>query len=344
VKRGRLWLALAARLAAGLLGALALVLRSALSPADPAGQETVFEVNPGQSVASVAARLERAGLVRDARAVVWLARWRDVADRLQSGEFALSPAMSPRQILEKIVAGRVVTHEVVIPEGFALAEIAERLAAAGLVEREEFLRVARDPATAAALGVQGETLEGYLFPDTYRLPRRLPALEVARVLVERFLAVWQELAPLAAARDFSMKDAVTLASIVEKETGAPDERPLIASVFANRLARGMRLETDPTVIYGIAGFDGNLRRAHLEDAANPYNTYRILGLPPGPIASPGRAALVAALAPAQTKYLYFVSRNDGTHVFSTSYREHAQAVERFQRRGQARAGQAGAAR
>jgi UPF0755 protein len=128
-----------------------------------------------------------------------------------------------------------------------------------------------------------------------------------------------------------MAKTVTLASIVEKETGAPAERPLIAAVFLNRLRRGMRLETDPSVIYGIADFDGNLRRAHLEDESNPYNTYRIAGLPPGPIANPGRDALVAVVRPAPSDYLYFVSRNDGTHQFSRTFEEHAAAVTRYQR-------------
>ena len=141
----------------------------------------------------------------------------------------------------------------------------------------------------------------------------------------------EELAPLAKRHDFTMKDAVTLASIVEKETGVSEERPLIASVFLNRLARRMRLEADPAVIYGIPDFDGNLRRRDLENEDNPYNTYRIFGLPPGPIASPGEASLRAVVSPAQTDYLYFVSKNDGTHVFSASYREHINAVNRYQK-------------
>ena len=145
-------------------------------------------------------------------------------------------------------------------------------------------------------------------------------------MVEQFFETWRELAPLAAQRGLTLHQVVTLASIVEKETGAPAERPLIASVFANRLARRMRLESDPTVIYGLASFDGNLRRRDLEDEANPYNTYRIAGLPPGPISNPGRAALHAVVEPAQSDYLYFVSRNDGTHVFSRNYRDHLAAV------------------
>ena len=149
---------------------------------------------------------------------------------------------------------------------------------------------------------------------------------------EQFLAVWREIEPLAAAQGLSQHEIVTLASIVEKETGVSEERALVAGVFRNRLRRRMRLESDPTVIYGIPGFDGNLRRRDLEDAANPYNTYRIAALPPGPIASPGEASLRAVVSPARSNYLYFVARNDGTHTFSNTFREHARAVERYQKK------------
>jgi len=309
------------------------ILRRVLSPADPSGAELVFVVEPGQSVAAVAAGLERAGLVRDARAVRGLARWRELENRIQVGEFALSSAMTPGEILEKIVSGQVVVYEATLPEGFRLVQIAERLTEAGLVEQDAFLAVATDPATARRLGVEGSTLEGYLYPDTYRLPKGLTPLEVAKVMVDQFRAVWIEIEPRVAPLGLSMREIVTLASIIEKETGAPEERPLIASVFLNRLKKGMRLETDPTVIYGIENFDGNLRRRHLEDESNPYNTYKIKGLPPGPIANPGRDALLAVGRPADTSYLFFVSRNDGTHVFSESYRDHSAAVERYQRPG-----------
>ncbi len=313
-------------------GAGAVVLRQALSPVAQQAPDVLFSVSPGETLGTIATRLEREGLVRSALAVNWLARWRDLASSLQTGEYRLSGALRPEEILERIAKGRVETYEVVLPEGLTLVQIAERLAAAGLVDREAFLALARDAESAQRLGVQGETLEGYLFPETYRLPKGLPPLEVARVLVDEFHAVWEELAPLAKRHDFSMKDAVTLASIVEKETGVSEERPLIASVFLNRLAHRMRLEADPAVIYGIPDFDGNLRRRDLEDEDNPYNTYRIFGLPPGPIASPGAASLRAVARPAQTDYLYFVSKNDGTHVFSASYREHVNAVNRYQKK------------
>ncbi|MEE2679814.1 MAG: endolytic transglycosylase MltG [Myxococcota bacterium] len=325
---------LAAVLATG--GAL-LLARAALEPVAPGSVQTaIFTIAPGEPVGGVATRLKRDGLLKSALAFRLLARWRDLERDLQVGEFELSPAMTPGELLDRIVSGQVVTYEVVIPEGFTLAQIADRLAEAGVVDRDAFLAVARAPETAQALRVEGDGLEGYLFPETYRIPRGLSARAVARTLVQEFHRAWAEIAPLARERDFSMRETVTLASIVEKETGAPQERPLIASVFWNRLNRSMRLETDPTVIYGIADFDGNLRRRHLEDRTNPYNTYVISGLPPGPIASPGRAALRAVVEPAESDYLFFVSKNDGTHVFSQTYRDHKRAVDRYQRRGRRR--------
>ncbi len=324
------------------LGGAALVLaagaglvsvRRALDPAAPDASPVLFEVARGQSLASVACQLERAGLVRDATAVEWLARARGLAGRLRAGEYRLSGALAPGEILRRIAAGEIATFEVVLPEGLAAHEVAARLEQAGLASASDFAAAARDPELARALGVEGEGLEGYLFPDTYRLPHGLEPGEIARILVGQFQTHWEALAPLARARGLSQREVVTLASIVEKETGAPGERPLIASVFHNRLRRGMRLESDPTVIYGVAGFDGNLRRRDLDDAANPYNTYQIAALPPGPIASPGLAALRAVLEPADTKLLYFVSRNDGTHQFSESYEQHLAAVAEYQRRG-----------
>ena len=298
-----------------LSGAGVAAVRGWLSPRTPDAPERLFTVSRGESLADIARNLERAGLVRSGLAVKWLARWRGL----------------PGEILARIAQGRVETYQVVVPEGFTMAQIATRLEAAQLADAREFLELARDPATAAAMDIEGETLEGYLFPETYRIPRGLAPDEIARILVAQLLQVWEEIEPQAREQGLSMRDVVTLASIVEKETGAAEERPLIASVFRNRLKRGMRLETDPTVIYGIPDFDGNLRRRDLDDAANPYNTYRISGLPPGPIASPGADALRAVVYPAETDYLYFVSRNDGTHAFSRSYREHVLAVNRYQK-------------
>jgi UPF0755 protein len=315
-----------------LAGGAAAWVTHTLSPVDPTGAERRFDVRAGASLWKIARDLEAAGIVRDARAVVGLARWRGVDADVRAGEYAVSPAWDTPRVLEQLVAGRVITYEVVLPEGLTAVEIAARLAEQQLVDPEAFLAIVRDPASAAAFGVEGPTLEGYLFPETYRMPHGLEPQQVAKVLVDHFLAQWQPLEAGARARGFGMRETVTLASIVEKETGAASERPLVASVFWNRLQRGMRLESDPTTIYGIQNFDGNLTRAHLEDETNAWNTYRIDGLPPSPIANPGAASLAAVVTPAESEYLFFVARGDGTHVFARSFGEHVANVNRYQRR------------
>lgn len=317
-------------LALGALGAAAYL---ALQPASRSAEPIVVEIPRGTTLRGVAAQLEQAGVIRSARAFALLARLQRRGDALRAGEYALAPSLAPQEVLERLATGAVMTHRLVLPEGLRMEEIAARIEAARLGAAAEFLAVAKDPASAAAFGVEGETLEGYLFPETYELARGVPAGDVARMMVEHFRAVWRSIEPAAHARGLSMREVVVLASLIEKETGAAEERPLIAAVFLNRLARGMRLETDPAVIYGIAEFDGNLRRVHLEDPSNPYNTYLHAGLPPGPIANPGAASLRAVVEPAAADYLFFVARKDGTHEFSRTYREHVRAVNRFQRNG-----------
>ncbi len=326
--------AAAALVIVALLGAAAVVGTAnwMLSPLVASAPDAILYVRSGASLGEVAHELESRGLVRSAVAFEWLARYRKRAGDLKAGEYRLSAALAPEEILSRIVEGRVATYPVVVPEGLTAAQVALRLEAAGLADAADFTVVVEDPTSAAALGVEGATLEGYLFPDTYLLPRGLASRDVAKVLVDRFFEAWREIEPSARDQKLSMREVVTLASIVEKETAARDERPLIASVFRNRLKRGMRLETDPSVIYGIPDFDGNLRRRDLENAANPYNTYIIPGLPPGPIANPGAEALRAVVNPVESDYLFFVSRNDGTHVFSKTYREHVLAVNQYQRR------------
>jgi UPF0755 protein len=296
-------------------------------------KQVVFEVPRGATLGDVALELERAGLIRSALGFRILARVGGRAGGLRAGEYALSPTLAADQVLDRLTRGMVMTHRVALPEGLTMHETAVRFEEAGLVSSEEFIAVASDPGLPLLLGVDGTTLEGYLFPETYELAKGLAAREIVRLMVEQFQRVWRRIEPLAAAKALSMRDVVVLASLVEKETGAPGERPMVAAVFHNRLARGMRLETDPSVIYGIADFDGNLRRVHLEDESNPYNTYRIAGLPPGPIANPGELALRAVVEPAESDYLFFVARKDGTHEFSRTYREHVNAVNRYQRGG-----------
>jgi UPF0755 protein len=298
-------------------------------PAAAHGKDMLFTLLPGQGLKQTATALEQKGLVTDALRFTVLARLEKKDTLLKAGEYFLSTAMTPKEILGQMVEGRVHLYRVTIPEGYNMVQIAGAVAAAGLADTEDFLATIRNPDTAHALGIPADTLEGYLFPDTYYFPRGLDAGAIAATMVKQFRAAFKpEWAARAREMGMSVHEVVTLASIIEKETGAPEERPLIASVFHNRLKKGMRLETDPTVIYGIKNFDGNIKRKHLE-TYTPYNTYKIKGLPPGPIASPGALAIEAVLYPAKSKYLYFVSRKDGTHQFSKTIKEHNAAVRRY---------------
>jgi UPF0755 protein len=240
--------------------------------------------------------------------------------------------MRPRDILSKLRTGQVVLHPVTIPEGFTIAQIAEVLDLKGVTDIKEFVRLAHDPDfILTALKLELPSLEGYLFPNTYHIARHTTAKDVITVLVEN---MWRIFTPefRARAQDIHMTvhEVLTLASVIEKETGVDEERELVSSVFHNRLKRGIPLQSDPTVIYGMSLFDGNLKKRDL-DKVGPYNTYRVAGLPPGPIANPGEHSIRAALYPAPTPYLYFVSRNNGTHEFSATLAEHNRAVEKYQR-------------
>lgn len=321
-------------------GAVALFARALHQPGAQAA-ETVFVVEAGERFPGVARRLIEGGLIQETRllgvrTLTAYARLRDWDRQIKSGEYDLSPELSPEEILSKLVAGEVKTHAVTIPPGLAVHEIARRLADAGVVDRDSFSALAHDPEFARELGIEQASLEGYLLPETYRFRRDSPASQVLRRMVELFHAAWSEddRKRLEAFR-FGLHEVVTLASIVEKETADPEERRLIAAVFDNRLRRKMRLQSDPTVIYGIrrssGHFDGNLRRRDLE-TDTPYNTYTRNGFPPGPIASPSMESIRAVLDPAASDALYFVSRNDGTHQFSATLSEHLAAVDRYQRR------------
>jgi UPF0755 protein len=295
-------------------------------------------VPQGASTSSIGLTLRDLRLVAHPMVFRALVLLRGASGRLRAGEYQIEGPVSLEQILEMLVRGEVVRHDITFPEGRTMEDMADLAALRGL-DREAFLRAARDPGLVRDLDPAARDLEGYLFPDTYDLPRS-PATTPALVerMVQRFRAVLEPLRPRLARSGLSLREVVTLASIVELETARAEERPRIAAVFLNRLRQGMPLQTDPTVIYALrkAGtWDGNIRKRDL-DVDSPYNTYRRAGLPPGPIASPGRDALLAALEPAPVKDLYFVSRNDGSHQFSETLAEHERAVDRFQRRGRGR--------
>lgn len=324
--------------AAGILVALALAGQAAvgwaLAPADPDDPSTqVVEVPRGATVRQIAATLERRGIIRSALAMRLYVRARGDGGRIQAGEYALGPAMPLERIVDKLVRGEVVTYPVTVPEGYTVRQIRNLLVEAGFADAgrlDALLAEVVDgrPALAAEFPflpeVEGrpEPLEGYLFPDTYRFPRGTPERDILRAMLARFAA---ELTPAVRARldelGWTLDQAVTLASIIEREARVAEERPVISGVYHNRLRIGMKLDADPTVLYALGNPDRPLLFADLE-VESPYNTYRNAGLPPGPIANPGAASLQAALYPADVPYLYFVAREDGTHVFARTYREH----------------------
>ncbi len=305
-------------------------------PVLPSGAAPVSVlVQPGMSVAEIGRALYTAGLVRHPMVFRALVVERGVGGRLKAGEYRFDASVTPEAIVEALVHGDVVRHDVTFPEGKTLDEMAQIAAASGGVRAADFLAAAREPRLIRDLDPEATDLEGYLFPDTYRILRTPDAAAtlVSR-MVARFRKVVTPLVPLARERGLTLRQLVTLASLVELETAAAAERPRIAAVFLNRLKKKMLLQTDPTIIFALrkAGrYDGNIRKQDLE-IDSPYNTYHVVGLPPGPIASPGRASLEAVVHPAQVQDLYFVSRNDGTHEFNVRLRDHERAVDRYQRR------------
>jgi UPF0755 protein len=295
--------------------------------------ETFVEIPSGAGTAAMGRRLAGAGVVRNAL-TFRIAAWMRTSKRpLQAGEYRFDSPLTPAQVVDKIARGDVYLRSLTFPEGLTIAQMAAIFEQKGFGTAESFVRAAGDPGRIRSLDPQAPDLEGYLFPDTYALPRRATADTLVASMVTQFeKALTPGMRESAAARGLDVRQLVTLASLVEKETAKAEERPLVAAVYTNRLRIGMGLQCDPTVIYALekAGrYDGNLRRADLS-FDSPYNTYRYAGLPPGPIAAPGRAALAAAAAPADVPYVYFVSRNDGSHAFATTLDEHNRNVQQFQ--------------
>jgi UPF0755 protein len=295
--------------------------------------EVFVEVPTGAGPAAIGQRLVAAGVVRDEmtfRGAVWMSgRARD----LKAGEYQFAEPMTPMDVIDKLARGDVYRRRITFREGLTIPEMAAVYEQSGFGTAADFTKAASDPGLISELDPAARNLEGYLFPETYSLPRETPA----SVLVNQMVALFQK-ALTPAVRDgfkaqgLSLREAVTVASLVEKETAVAEERPVVAAVYLNRKRIGMPMQADPTVIYALqlAGrYDGNIRREDLQ-FDSPYNTYRYPGLPPGPIASPGRAALEAVANPAASEYLYFVSRNDGSHVFARTLDEHNRNVREWQ--------------
>ena len=316
---------------------LALVLGAAwlayglLIPAGPS-QEKLVQLKPGSSARHIAAELSSAGIIRSEYAFLL---WHSLHGRkpLKAGEYAFDHRASMREVYDRIARGDIYFQTLVVPEGYNMFDIAAAVQEAGLGKREDFLKVARtETALVRDLDPQAPSLEGYLFPDTYHFTRTQSLHDMAAAMVRRFRQAAKE-----AGLSQNVHDVVTMASIVEKETGAPDERPEVASVFYNRLEKHMVLATDPSVIYAALlnnRYSGVIHQSDLH-FDSPYNTYRKAGLPPGPISNPGMASLRAAVNPAKTDFLYFVSDNQGHHRFARTDAEHASNVQAYRRAVQA---------
>jgi UPF0755 protein len=294
--------------------------------------EQLVEIPAGAGTRSIGQRLADAGVVPDAWTFRAALRWSGRGRDLQAGEYRFAAAASPLEIVERLARGDVYQVPITFPEGLTIDEMAAIFEMRELGTAREFRDAARDVSAIADLDPAARDLEGYLFPETYPVSRRVDATTLVKTMVERFKTVYGEVTAGRESRGLSTREIVTLASLVEKETARAEERPVVAAVYSNRLTIGMGMQADPTVIYALrktGKYDGNIRRRDLA-MDSPYNTYRYRGLPPGPIAAPGRAALEAALAPAAVKFLYFVSRNDGSHVFAETLREHNANVRKFQ--------------
>ncbi|MEK7236239.1 MAG: endolytic transglycosylase MltG [Nitrospirota bacterium] len=301
-------------------------------PAQEHPPSKVVVIQDGSTFQQVAGLLDRERLIKSRSAFIIFGKSQSADRKVHAGEYELNPGMTPAEILSKLLNGQVLLHPLTIPEGLTITQIADLVSQQGLTDRAEFLRLAKDRAFIASLGIKAETLEGYLYPNTYKFPRAVKAREVLVAMVEQLRqAVGPDLLARMQELKMTMHEVLTLASVIEKETGSGGERPEISAVFHNRLKKHIPLQSDPTVIYGLPAFDGNLHKKDLSNPS-PYNTYRVRGLPPGPIANPGIQAIRATLYPSDSRSLYFVSRNDGTHQFSATLIEHNQAVEKYQKR------------
>ncbi|MCC6221712.1 MAG: endolytic transglycosylase MltG [Deltaproteobacteria bacterium] len=311
-----------------------LVSETLLGPVEPNSPlEVSFIVEKGANLRTIAKKLEREKLIKSWWAFYYAGKSKaEKSEKLiQAGEYKLSRNMSSLSILKKILSAEVIYYRFTIPEGLRLSEIAERIAQTGLIARIELERAFSDPNILQELGIINNTLEGHLFPETYQFSRPIDARTIVLEMVNQGRKqMTDEMISRSIEIGMPYYHVLILASIIEKETGKPEERPIISSVFHNRLRIGMPLQSDPTVIYGLKDFDGNLTKADLK-RNTPYNTYTNVGLPPSPICSPGASSIKAALYPADSDYLYFVAKGDGSHHFSATLKEHNEAVAKHQK-------------
>lgn len=305
-------------------------------PACVQGEKRDVFIKYGTGAWGIAQLLENAGIIRSKYIFAYLAWKQGLYKKLQPGEYELDCSMPPQSHLKDIAEGKVKLYKIVIPEGSNIFDVKRIFDESGLFEDPDFFANVYDRGFLSRFGFNAESAEGFIFPDTYLFPRGLTTKKALSVIFKRFWDVWEKdgFSARLAELNLNAQEIVTLASIVEKETAAEDERALIAGVFWNRLKLDMPLQADPTVAYGLLSpEDNNVRRLTKKDllTMHPYNTYLLKGLPKGAIANPGKKAIEAVLYPKKTDYLYFVSKNDGAHQFSTNLVEHNKAVNRYQR-------------
>jgi UPF0755 protein len=295
----------------------------------------VFEVEKGQTAKEIAHKLKKNGIIKKTWPILLGYRIFFSAQSLKAGEYILEIPLSPKNLLHILSEGAVYLHSITIPEGLITKEIADLLDSEGFAVEQEFLEQTQDTSLIVSMDKEATSLEGYLFPETYHFAKGTSAKEIVTAMVSQFITVFtQEWMDRSKELGLSVRDVVILASLIEEETSIREEKRLVSAVFHNRLNIGMKLDCDPTIIYVLkreGSFKDRLRTKDLK-LDSPFNTYLHPGLPPGPIANPGRDSLEAALYPADVKFLYFVSKNDGSHHFSETFREHQNAVNKYQRR------------
>lgn len=316
-------------LAVGIFVFIVLLINYSASPVDRNNRIVIVEIPTGSSFLKITEILKQKGIVKNRIFFYSLAIAKRAFSSLRAGEYEFATIKTPSAIIDMLLHGDIKTYTVTIPEDFSVKEIADRLMVDKLINEETFFELAADEEFLRSVGIKADSIEGYLFPDTYKFDRSMSTRQIMRSMVNQF---WKKVTPemlkKAYEMHFNIQEFITFASIIGKESGDTAEKPMISAVFHNRLKRKMRLQSDPTAVYDLENFTGAVRRSHLK-RNSPYNTYIINGLPPGPIANPGLDSLQAALNPAPVAYLYFVAKRDGSHHFSSSLEMHQRGIYQY---------------
>lgn len=313
----------------GIITYFALLINYSIKPIDGEHAQVVVDIPTGSGFLEITEILNNAGMIKNRMLFYGLAIAKRAPRSIRAGEYEFNTSMTPSAVITKLKRGEIKTYSVTIPEDLSAKEIAARLMEYKLIDEETFFTLAENEEFLQSVGIKANSVEGYLFPETYYFDRSMSTRQIMRIMVNQF---WEKVTPAMLDRagklGLSVQQYLTLASIIGKESGNSDEKTNISAVFHNRLKRKMRLQSDPTAVYDLENFAGAVKRSHLK-RNSPYNTYIINGLPPGPIANPGLDSLKAALYPANSNYLYFVLQSDGSHFFSSSLKIHNQAISRY---------------